>query len=128
MDIKNLFSFILDILHLKINWLLFNLQYNTLVRWADGTNDSSTKHLTFQVFFFIFFKLADRMRSMRTNGASKNRDYCELNGFIFLTGEFSILYGMYTIWYVYVYLWYVYLWYVYLWYVYLWYVYLWYVY
>ena len=29
-----------------------NLQYNTLVRWADGTNDSSTKRLTFQVFFF----------------------------------------------------------------------------
>ena len=30
-----------------------NLQYNTLVRWADGTNDLSTKRLTFQVFFFI---------------------------------------------------------------------------
>ena len=29
-----------------------NLQYNTLVRWADGTNDSATKGLTFQVFFF----------------------------------------------------------------------------
>ena len=29
-----------------------NLQYNTLVRWADGTNDSSTKHLMFQVLFF----------------------------------------------------------------------------
>ena len=28
-----------------------NLQYNTLVCWADGTNDSSTKHLTFQVLF-----------------------------------------------------------------------------
>ena len=27
-----------------------NLQYNTLVRWADdGTNDSSTKRLMFQV-------------------------------------------------------------------------------
>ena len=32
-----------------------NLQYNTLVRWADGTNDSSTKRLTFQVFFFHNF-------------------------------------------------------------------------
>ena len=42
-----------------------------------------------------FFKLADRMRSMRTNGASKNRDYCDLNGYIFLMGKFSILYGMY---------------------------------
>ena len=30
-----------------------NLQYNTLVCWAYGTNDSSTKRLTFQVFFFI---------------------------------------------------------------------------
>ena len=29
-----------------------NLQYNyTLVRWANGTNDSLTKRLTFQVFF-----------------------------------------------------------------------------
>ena len=27
-------------------------QYNTLVRWVDGTNESSTKHLTFQVSFF----------------------------------------------------------------------------
>ena len=32
-----------------------NLQYNTLVCWADGTNDSSTKHLTFQVFSFHNF-------------------------------------------------------------------------
>ena len=32
-----------------------NLQYNTLVRWADGTNDSLTKRLTFQVNFFHNF-------------------------------------------------------------------------
>ena len=32
------------------------------------------------------FKLADRMRSMRTNGASKNRDYSDLNGCFFLLG------------------------------------------
>jgi hypothetical protein len=32
-----------------------NIQYNTLVRWAYGTNDSSTKRLTFQVFFFHNF-------------------------------------------------------------------------
>ena len=32
-----------------------NLQYNTLVRWANGTNDSLTKRLTFQVFFFHNF-------------------------------------------------------------------------
>ena len=30
-----------------------NLQYNTLVRWFAGTNDSSTKHLIF--FFHNFF-------------------------------------------------------------------------
>ena len=29
-----------------------NLQYNTLVCWANGTNDSLTKGLTFQAFFF----------------------------------------------------------------------------
>ena len=29
-----------------------NLQYNTLVHWANGTNVSSTKHLMLQVFFF----------------------------------------------------------------------------
>ena len=28
-----------------------NLQYDTLVRWTDGTNDSLTKRLTFQLFF-----------------------------------------------------------------------------
>ena len=28
-----------------------NLQYDTLVRWADGTNDSLTKHLMFQALF-----------------------------------------------------------------------------
>ena len=30
-----------------------NLHYNILVCWADGTNDSLTKRLTFQVFFLI---------------------------------------------------------------------------
>ena len=30
-----------------------NLHYNKLVRWADGTNDSSTKLLMFQVLFFF---------------------------------------------------------------------------
>ena len=30
-----------------------NLHYNTLVHWANGTNDSSTKRRMFQVFFFI---------------------------------------------------------------------------
>ena len=30
-----------------------NLQYNTLVIWADGTKDSSTKRLMFQVLLFF---------------------------------------------------------------------------
>ena len=30
-----------------------NLQYNKLVRWAEEKNDSSTKHLMFQVLFFF---------------------------------------------------------------------------
>jgi hypothetical protein len=30
-----------------------NLQYNMLVRWVAGTNDSSTKRLMFQVLFFF---------------------------------------------------------------------------
>ena len=29
------------------------LQYNTLVRWANGTNNLSTKRLMFKVFFFF---------------------------------------------------------------------------
>ena len=32
-----------------------NLEYNTLVRWADGTNESLTKRLKLQVFFFHNF-------------------------------------------------------------------------
>ena len=34
-----------------------------LVRWADGTNDSSTKRLTFQVFFFI---ISNRLRALKS--------------------------------------------------------------
>ena len=33
-----------------------NLQYNTLVRWAAGTNDSLTKRLVFRELFFFFIK------------------------------------------------------------------------
>ena len=39
-----------------------NLQYNKLVCWADGTNDSSTKRLTFQVFFIISYRLQEIMK------------------------------------------------------------------
>ena len=38
---------------IKVNLKSYNLQYKTLVRWADGTNDSSTKRLMFQVLFFF---------------------------------------------------------------------------
>ena len=40
-----------------------NLQYNTLVHWADGINDSSTKRLTFSVFVFI---ISYRLRALKT--------------------------------------------------------------
>ena len=30
-----------------------NLEYNTLISWADGTKESSTKHLMFQVLSFF---------------------------------------------------------------------------
>ena len=40
-----------------------NLQYNTLVRWADGTNNSSTKRLTCQVYFFL---ISYRLRALKT--------------------------------------------------------------
>ena len=42
-------------LQFKISWdqKCVNLQYNMLVRWADGTNDSLTKCLMFQVSFFF---------------------------------------------------------------------------
>ena len=34
-----------------------------MVRWADGTNDSATKRLMFQVFFLI---ISDRLRALKT--------------------------------------------------------------
>ena len=37
-----------------------SLQYNTLVCWEDGTSDSSTKHLTFQVWFFFIISYGRR--------------------------------------------------------------------
>ena len=41
-----------------------NLQYNTLGRWVDGPNDSSTKRLMFQVLFF--FIISYRLRALKT--------------------------------------------------------------
>ena len=65
----------------------------------------------------LIFKLADRMRSMRTNGASKNRDYCDTNGPLFPLFSIWIIFGTYGMFQcvrmntygMYVYLWYVYL-------------------
>ena len=42
-----------------------NLQNNTLVRWANGTNDSSTKRLMFQVFSLFFFIISYRLRTLK---------------------------------------------------------------
>ena len=43
--------------YFKLSWCTDlksdNLQYNTLGRWVDGTNDSSTKRLMFQALFFF---------------------------------------------------------------------------
>ena len=41
-----------------------NLQYDTLVCWADGTNDSSTKHLTFQVLIFFHKILQNSLQKL----------------------------------------------------------------
>ena len=41
-----------------------NLQYNTLARWVDGKNDSSTKLLMFQALFF--FIISYRLRALKT--------------------------------------------------------------
>ena len=40
-----------------------NLQYNTLVRWVAVTNNSATKRLTIQVFFFI---VSYRLMALKT--------------------------------------------------------------
>ena len=50
LEISMLWCYIL----LKRNMKSDNLQYDTLVRWADVTNDSVTRHLTFQLFFHNF--------------------------------------------------------------------------
>ena len=46
--------------HLKFD----NLQYNTLVFWFAGTNDSSAKHLMFQALFFLI--ICYRLRALKT--------------------------------------------------------------
>ena len=52
LEISMLWCYIL----LKRNMKSDNLQYDTLVRWADVTNDSSIKLLMFQVFFHNFLQ------------------------------------------------------------------------
>ena len=39
-----------------------NLQYNTLVRWDDGPNESSTKRLIFQALFFFHHFLQNSLQ------------------------------------------------------------------
>ena len=60
------------VLHLSYssNWILIpiiiksdNLQYNTLVRWVAGMNDSSTKRLMFQALFI--FIISYRLRALK---------------------------------------------------------------
>ena len=46
---KTILESIFDLSNLKS----VNLEYNTLVRWFAGTNESSTKRLMFQVLFFF---------------------------------------------------------------------------
>ena len=41
-----------------------NLQYNTLARWFDGTNDSLINRLMFQALFL--FKISYRLRALKT--------------------------------------------------------------
>ena len=60
-----------------------NLEYDTLVRWADGTNESLTKHLTFQVYFFI---LSYRLRALEILQKT----------FVLLAQQTSVLYSRLT--------------------------------
>ena len=51
--------------------------------------------------FTWFFKLADRMRSIRTTGASKNRDSCRVPYLSFLVSQvFELLKKLKYLWYV----------------------------
>ena len=46
------FEVVLQLEHRSI-YKCVNLEYNTLVCWADGTNDPPTKRLMFQLLFFF---------------------------------------------------------------------------
>ena len=57
-----------------------NLQYDTLVRWANETNDSSTKHLMFQVLSFFHKITKMKVKSFEfpmsiTNYEKKNNNW-----------------------------------------------------
>ena len=49
----------------------------------------------YKIIVFCLFKLGDRMRSMRTNGASKNRNYSDTNGTYFPLFSIWIIFGTY---------------------------------
>ena len=44
-----------------------NLQYNKLVRWFAGTNDSLTKCLMFQALFFIIISYRLRDKELKSD-------------------------------------------------------------
>ena len=48
----------------------------------------------FQFANVQIFKLVDHMRSMRTNGASKNRDYCDPKWLSFSSHCYSVFLGV----------------------------------
>ena len=77
-----------------------NLQYNTPVRWADGTNNSLTKRLTFQVFFFqnsLFSFLSFFKKEKQKNKLGRwvvcpisPASYCRLTDFKSVSGHKSL--------------------------------------
>ena len=50
------------------------LQHNSLVHWADGTNDLLTKRLMFQVLFFLFIKSCKILCKNHFNFFRKNNE------------------------------------------------------
>jgi hypothetical protein len=92
--ICSLFYALLRIVGKRLNFICKTEKLNTtdsaeFKNDDDESDDESDEDLWLQLvelhvsLIFIIFKLADRMRSMRTNGASKNRDYSDANGTYF---------------------------------------------
>ena len=58
---------------LSLTKKFLNLQYNTLVRWDAGTNESSTKRLMFQAL--SFFIISYRLGALKTPGPQNSFFY-----------------------------------------------------